>query len=162
MYSVAPGQAADEATTVREALSLALKLADDPTEWISPDYRAGPEGFDNWIRAMQEGKASEFGVRYNAGVWLECRRYAVGFLEEAKQRLAGRAAGLFDDALDYYRVVSENLGKVARIYPWVDGAPEGFLPVDEKARPAVEVLEGAREAEGAGPAALSEIAHALG
>jgi hypothetical protein len=162
MYSVAPGQAADEATTVREALSLALKLADDPTEWISPDYRAGPEGFDNWIRAMQEGKASEFGVRYNAGVWLECRRYAVGFLEEAKQRLAGRAAGLSEGALDHYRVVSESLGKVARIYPWVDGAPEGPLPVDERPRIALGALEGAREAEGAGPAALSEIAHALG
>ena len=100
-----------------EPLSLALKLADNPTEWILPDYRAGPEGFVNWIRAMQEGKASEFGVRYNAGVWLECRRYAVVFLEEAKQRLAGRATGLFDGALVHYRVLSENLGKVAGIYP---------------------------------------------
>lgn len=145
-----------------EPLSFALKLAGNPTEWIFPDYRAGPEGLDNWIRAVQEGKASEFGVRYNAGVWLECRRQAVGFLEEAKQRLAGRAAGLSDDALDHYRVVSENLGKVAGIYPWVDGAPEGFLPVDEKTRAAVEVLEGAREAEVSGLAVLSEIAHALG
>jgi len=89
-------------------------------------------------------------------------KYAVGFLAEAKQRLAGRAAGLFDGTLDRYRVVSENLGKVAGIYPWVDAAPEEPLPVDERTRAAVEALEGAREAEVCGLAALSEIVRALG
>ena len=162
MYSLGPGQAADDATTVREALSFALKLADNPIEWIFPDYRAGPEGFDNWIRAMQEGKASEFGVRYNAGVWLECRKYAVDFLEEAKERLAGRADRLFDEALARYRVVSENLGKVAEIYPWVDDAPEAPIQVDDKTRAAVEALEGAREAEAAGLQLLDRIVQTLG
>ncbi len=80
-------------------MSFALEHAANPEEWIFEDYRAGLEGFDNWILALQEGKASDMGVRFSAAVWLECRKNAVGFLEEAKERLAGQADPLFDEAL---------------------------------------------------------------
>ncbi len=43
---------------------------------------------DKWIGALRAGVASDMGMRYNTGVWLECRKHAVGFLEEAKARLA--------------------------------------------------------------------------
>jgi hypothetical protein len=162
LYSVGPGQAADDATTVVEALSFALEHARSPEEWIYEHYRAGLEGFDNWILALQEGKASDMGMRYNTGVWAECRQYAVGFLEEAKARLAGRADALFDRALAHYKVVSENLNKVAVAYPWVVGSSdEDVLPVDDKSRAAVEALQAAKEAEAAGLQALKKIVQTL-
>jgi len=94
-----PGEVADDATTVKQVLTFAPEHAANPQKWIFEHYRAGLEGFDNWIRAMQEGKVSDMGVRYNAGVWLECRRNAVGFLEEAKKRLAGQVDGPFDEVI---------------------------------------------------------------
>jgi hypothetical protein len=162
LYSVWPGEAADDATTVKQALTFALEHAASPKEWIFEHYRAGLEGFDNWIRALQEGKASDMGMRYNTAVWLECRQNAVGFLEEAKERLAGRANALFEEALAHYTVVSENLGKVAEAYPWTfEASDEDALPVDDKSCTAVKALQAAREAEAAGLQTLQKIVQAL-
>jgi hypothetical protein len=102
------------------------------------------------------------GTRYNTGVWLECRQYAVGFLEEAQTRLAGRADALFAEALDAYRIVAESLGQVAELYPWSwKASDEDQLPVDDKSRAAVEALQAARAAEAAGLEALAKIVQAL-
>jgi hypothetical protein len=162
LYSVWPGEAADDATTVKAALSFALEHAANPEEWIFEHYRAGLEGFDNWIRALQAGRASDMGMRYNTGVWAECRKYAVGFLEEAMQRLAGRADGPLDEAISHYGAVSENLNEVAAIYPWANKASdEDLLPVDDKSRAAVEALQRAKAAEAAGLQALQRIVQSL-
>ena len=162
MYSVKPGESAADINVVREALSFALEHAASPKEWIYERYRAGLEGFDNWIRALQEGKASDIGMRYNTGVWLECRRNAVGFLEEAKERLSGRADALFEGALAHYRVVSDKLGEVAEVYPWTsEASDEDTLPVDDRSRTAVRALQAAKEAEAAGLQTLQEIVQAL-
>jgi hypothetical protein len=163
LYSVWPGEVADDATTVVQALTFALEIAANPKEWIFEGYRAGTEGFDNWIRALQEGKASDMGTRFNAGVWLECRKNAVGFLKEAKGRLSGRADGLFDQAIAHYQAVSESLGKVAEVYPWTwEASDEDVLPVDDKSHAAVEALHAAKEAEGAGLQVLEQIVQVLG
>lgn len=162
LYSIRPGEPADDATTVKQALTFALDHAANPKEWIFDDYRAGLGGFDNWIAALQAGKASDMGTRYNAGVWLECRKYAVGFLGQARARLAGRADALLDEALDAYRIVAEGLGQVAEVYPWThEAVPENLLPVDDKSRAAVEALQAARAAEAAGLEALAKIVQAL-
>jgi hypothetical protein len=162
MYSVWPGEAADDATTVKQALTFALEIAASPEEWIFEHYRAGLEGFDNWIGALQEGKASDMGMRYNTGVWLECRQNAAGFLAEAKERLADRADGLFEEALAHYTAVAENLGKVAEVYPWTfEASDEDVLPVDDRSRTAVAALQAAKEAEAAGLQILPKIVEAL-
>lgn len=162
VYAVKPGEAADDATIVREALGAALKHASNPKDWIFEGYRAGLEGYDNWIRALEEGKASDMGMRYNTGVWLECRQHAVGFLSDAKSRLAGRTGAPLDVALVHYRAVVDALGKVAEIYPWsYEASDEDALPVDDRSRAAVEALQAAQEAEAAGLAALAEIVRAL-
>lgn len=162
VYSVAPGEAADDATTVRQALTFALEIADNPDAWIGDHYRAGLEGYDNWIRALAEGKASAIGMRYNAGVWLECRKNAVGFLQGARERLSGRADAALDEAVEHYRAVFEGLASVAEIYPWEEGASdEDTLPIDEKSRAAVKALQTAKDAEAAGLQALERIVRTL-
>ncbi|MBN1641630.1 MAG: hypothetical protein JXA09_10375 [Anaerolineae bacterium] len=162
VYSVAPGQPADDATTVREALAFAIEIAGSPDKWIFSDYKAGLGAYDNWIAALSEGKASDMGTRYNAGVWLECRTNAVGFLSEAKERLAGRADAAFDQAIAAYAQVAEHLGKVSEIYPWLgEASDEDLLPVDEASSRAVAALRTAKEAEGKGLRALEAIVQAL-
>jgi hypothetical protein len=162
LYSVGPGEAADDATTIKEALTFALEHASSPEKWIFEHYRAGVEGFDNWIEALQKGEALDMGVRYNAGVWLECRKNAVEFLAEAKERLPGQADAPFDEARAQYEVVAGELAEVAAIYPWMDSASdEEVLPVDDRSQAAVESLKVAREAEAAGLVALEKIVAAL-
>jgi len=162
LYSVWPEETADDATTVKQALTFALQHATSPEEWIFPGYRAGLEGYDNWIRALQAGKASDMGMRYNTGVWLECRKNAVGFLQEAKERLPGRADAEFSRALAHYTAVAESLGQVAEIYPWIwKASDEDVLPVNDQNRAAVEALQAARAAEAAGLRALASILQAL-
>ena len=87
VHSMAPGQAAEDAQTVQQALSFALEHAGNPEKWIFPKYRAGLEGYDAWIAALEGGHASRYGMAYNAAVWAECRQFAVAFLEEARERL---------------------------------------------------------------------------
>lgn len=162
LYSVWPGKVADDATTVKQALTFALDHAATPNAWTFEGYKNGLAGYDNWINALQEGKASDMGTRYNTNVWLECRQKAVEFLKEARGRLAGRADAPFDDALAHYRIVAESLGKVAEIYPWsFETSDDNRLPIDDKSRAAVEALKAAREAEAAGLQALEKIVAAL-
>ncbi len=162
MYSVAPGIAADDATTVKQALAFAVHHAANPQEWVYKLYGTGLKGFDNWIRALEEGKASDMGMRYNSGVWLECRRNAAGFLQEARQRLTGRADELFGRAYTQYATVAAALGKVVELYPWKDDASdEDVLPVDDRSRAAVEALHTAKEAEAAGLVTLERICQVL-
>lgn len=109
--------AADE-KVVKEALASALKHAQNPKDWIFPKYRSGPEGFDLWAEALETGTANRFGQGYNAAVWTECRGEAVAFLKEAKERLAGKADSLFDEAISHYSIVHSKLKELLDLYPF--------------------------------------------
>jgi hypothetical protein len=162
LYSVGPGTVADDAKTVKDALTFAVQIADNPEELSSNDYKTGLRGYDNWIQALQNGTASDMGMRYNTAVWLECRRHAVGFLEEAKQRIAGNASALFDEALAHYQVVADNLGKIENIYPWTfEASADDTLPIDVKSKIAVDALQLAKQAEGNGLLILERILQEL-
>lgn len=156
MYAVKPRQAADDATTLKEALGFALEHSKSPAKWIFPKYKAGLAGFDNWIQALESGEADGFGMAYNAAVWSECRGFAVLFLQEARDRVNGQLGSLFDEAICHYEVVSENLRRVADTFPFHGLEPEH---IDDKARcrTALGALRTARSAEESGLRALEEI-----
>lgn len=160
MYRVKPAQAADDVQTVKEALAFALEHAASPSKWIFPKYKAGLDGYDNWIRALESGNADGQGMAYNAAVWTECRGYAVLFLKEAKERLDGQAAVLFDQALDEYQVVFENLQTVAEAFPF-HGMEPGHIKDPARIRTALDTLRTARDAEAGGLKALQRIVNEL-
>jgi hypothetical protein len=155
MYSLMPGDAADDRTTVREALHFALAFAEGPAEWVWPRYKAGPAAFDAWAEALEGGAAHVLGAAYNAQVWHECRDFAVKFLEEAKGRL-GEQAGFFDEAAGHYRAVASGLKKVAELFPFLDRG-EGHVKDKERCGEAAAALRAARDAERKGLAALAAI-----
>jgi hypothetical protein len=155
MYSLVAAEAADDRATVKEALAFALAFAESPAGWVYAKYKGGPGGFDNWVKAVEENVAHSHGMAYNAAVWHECRRFAVEFLKEAKERL-GEAAGPFDGAIANYEVVAESLKKVAELFPFV-GREEGHVKDKERCAAAAAALRAAREAEAAGLAALAGI-----
>lgn len=159
MYTVRPGQAADDITTVKEALTFALEHSKRPARWTYPKYKAGLAGFDLWIRALGTGTADGFGMAYNAAVWAECRRFAVHFLAEARERIGGRVGALLDEAAAHYETIAQSLEKVQETFPF---PPQGEEMEDaERCAAAIELLRKGREAEKAGLGALEAILGAL-
>jgi hypothetical protein len=159
VYSILKGEAADDRTTVKEALAFALAFAESPAEWVYAKYKAGLAGFDKWIKALEGGTAHSHGAAYNAQVWHECRGLAVDFLKEARERL-GEVAGPFDEAIGHYEVVAENLKKVAELFPFVERKEE-HVKDKERCAEAAEALRAAREAEEGGLKALAKVAGEL-
>jgi hypothetical protein len=159
MYSVKPGQAVDDSRTVKEALEFALEHSRSPEKWTRLKYKAGLMGFDNWIHALDAGTVDGNGMGYNTVVWNECRGFAVGFLREAKERLKGKSAPLFDEAVEHYQAVQRNLERVAELFPFTPNS--GVIEDAERCRTAQEYLKNAREAEEAGLGSLGKIAKEL-
>ncbi len=157
IYSVSNGKPKTDKEIIKDSLSFALEHKDNPEKWIFPDYRAGLEGYDLWIEGVKGEVASESGLAYNAACWSECRGHAVGFLEEAKERITGVDEG-FNEAIKHYKRVHQNLSKLTQLFPF-DFPPnfektiEGDLRIPE----AVEYLSKARKSESEGLNALANI-----
>jgi hypothetical protein len=161
MRTVRPGRVADDAKTVRDALTFALEIGGNSEKWILPRYRGGLAGYDVWIRAMEDGNAGRFGVGYNASVWAKCRRMVPEFLREAKGRVSRAADSLFDEAIAHYGEVSSALDAVAEAYPFGVGFSTDPIGVDEKSAAAADHLRKARAAEEAGLCPLEKIVESL-
>lgn len=113
-----PGQASNDVIIIKEAFQFVLEYATSPDKWIFQKYKSGLAGYDNWIRALENGKAHDFGLAYNSVVWSECRYYAVEFLKEAKPRMGNKTEPLFSEAIDQYSIISQNLKKVSELFPF--------------------------------------------
>jgi hypothetical protein len=150
---------ADDTKVVTDALAFAVEFAKSPPQWVFPEYKAGVEGFDVWIKALETGKADGFGMAYNTAVWNECRQSAHRFLREAKERIGGASAALFEEAVGHYATVAENLGAITEKF--------GFLPTGdeikdaERVQFAIDKLGSARAAEAQGLETLAKIVKAL-
>jgi hypothetical protein len=164
MCSVRPGDAADDATVVREALTFAVETARVPARWVSGPYRMGLEAYDLWIGAMEEGKAHGLGTAYNAQVWAECRGFAVQFLDEAGQRLGGKRHDDLEEAWRHYGAVADAHAAIGRLFPFAgvsDEERDANVLDDKRRQECSERLRGARADEEAGLRVLERIAEAL-
>lgn len=160
LFSIRPGEPAGDRKTVRDALVFALDFASASNRWIDDPYKAGLEGYDAWMESLKTGKAIGIGMAYNAAVWLECREYAVQFLQEAEERLGGPVSSLLEEALEPYRQVSENLQIVADAFPFFDMKPE-YLCDKNRVGKALVSLRAARDAEAKGLSRLQKIVDEL-
>ncbi len=165
VHIVKRGEAKDDAAVVRQALEFAVAMRDNPEEWSRELYTMGGLApYDAWIKAIEEGKAGGFGTAYNAVVWAECRTHARDFLVEAKTRLNGTCADLFDKAIESYTTVASSLSTIAKTFPFLntpDEEKEKHIKDAGRCRTALEQLRAAREAEESGLGTLEEIAPAL-
>jgi hypothetical protein len=160
LYSVKKGnKSVDPSTQVKLALQMVLRHSKNPSNWIyKPDYSSGIQGFDRWIKWVENGKAEQFGQAYNSGIWAECRQEAVKFLQEAKNRLTNNVKPYFDKAIKHYEIVANSLTKLANLYPFdMDKLTIEPIGINEKSRTAVNLLKNAREAEINGLSDLKDI-----
>lgn len=132
-----------------DALEMALRHADPEARWSGPGYHRGPAAFEVWAKALDSGSADEFGHRYCAAVWSECRHQAVQFLKELEEHLEGVAAQIVGEALISYRKVANLLGAVSAEHVFL---PPHLVAQDTRLQNAqsAEMLRHAGEAERAG------------
>jgi len=155
VVGVRPAAPADARQAVRDALTYALELGHNRRKWT--DRAGGLAGYDLWIETMEAGKADRFGLGYNAAVWAESRRFAVEFLQEARERLDNGLHPLFDRAIASYETVARQLKAVSDAYPFRDVDKDGRVEVDAHAMTAIEALKQARTAEATGLDVLAEL-----
>lgn len=152
--------AADDAAVVRESLRYALALARPPRRWSGGN--GGVKGYERWSRLLERGRAGDFGTRYNAAAWTECRRYAAAFLTEAGGRLDGRLRTLLAGAAAAYDDVHGHLAAVSEAYPFFTESDEEQVRADGRARDAAAHLRLAGAAETRGLERLEAIVAELG
>jgi len=159
MYQVQVSKKADDLKTVRDALQFALEFNAESSKWILPDYKSGLQGYDNWIKALEEEKAHDLGMAYNSVVWAECRINAVKFLQEARDRLCDRLSDLLTKAADKYAIVAEQLNQVVTLFPF---PPKDELKNSDKRDRAVGYLQEARNAEKEALETIGELVKKMG
>jgi len=161
IWSVRPGQKADDMTTIKAALSFAV----DIKQWaVDARDGGGLSGYDNWIEGLESGEGDAFGAAYHAAIWSECRKFAVDFLEEANQRTGKEFDALFQPAIEHYKVVRDNLKEVEKLFPYANATKEEWkqnMANKERRQKAVELLKEAKSAEAAGLESLENIVAVL-
>ena len=164
IVTLTPCQPSEPSKTVKDALEYTLELDAKPTKWTFEPRKTGLAAYDNWIQAAQALPATDHpghGMAFNAAVWAECRKNAVEFLREAKDKLSGQCDQAFNKAISHYKTVAQHLNKVAELFPF---SPPDW---DRNARNVqllsrvTDELFKARKAEEKGLAALKDIAASI-
>jgi len=159
MYSVCPGEAVNVRKIVKDSLEFAVEHA-RTRKYLLPNYESGLQGYETWIKGMRKKTATKDGVSYNAAVWSECRKYGIDFLLEAKEKLDN--SDLFNEAIECYRIASQNLRSVVDLYSFrVPPDYETLITDTKKAETAIKYLVEAREAENKGLKELENIVSIL-
>ena len=148
---------ASDKKTVKDALTYSLEYARKPERWTDPKSKGGLEGYDAWITSIEKGTAIHFGLAYNAAVWAECRKFAVGFLKEVQKRFDDSLLNpILEKAIAHFSTVSANLELASNAYPFSPDLSPEPIQVDTRAKKVIESLNVAKEAEVAGLEVLSE------
>lgn len=143
-----------------DALDVALRAAEPDSPWRLENYASGPAAFEVWADALESGVASDFGHRYCAACWSECRHYAVQFLTDLTESLSGDAAAAAQEALTAYRRVNVLLSTVSQEHVFLtpDHIPEGQTMLSPES---AQMVRQAGEAEAEGLQSLQRLAKAL-
>ncbi|MFW9795110.1 MAG: hypothetical protein ACFFEE_12450, partial [Candidatus Thorarchaeota archaeon] len=161
MYSIQRVSESEPEAVVKEALQKVLHHSTNPKEWIFENYSSGIPGFNKWIEAVNDGTANSMGLAYNSAVWTECRKFALVFLEETRQKLSGELHSHIDESLHYYQEVFTNLNRVVELFPFSIGMSSDPIGTSSKSEEAVEYLTNARNSEEKGLESLKQIVEAL-
>jgi len=102
----------DRNVIIRDSLTYAVDLFENPRKHSCEHYGIGPEAYDNWLKAVETGKANPHGNWWNATVWSECRAMAAAFFAEIAERYPDSASALRALSADY-KEISDRLARVS-------------------------------------------------
>jgi len=113
IHIVSPAESANDKQAVRQGLEFAIDHNKEPAKYtINNLYKCGLDGYDQWIKALDNDRINAGGMEYNVQVWAECRQNASAFLKEAKERIDSNGGALFDEVIGSFEVVARQLGRL--------------------------------------------------
>jgi hypothetical protein len=142
-----------QAEADRGAVWHAVEMIGRPS--LAPPYATGLAAYDQWVAALEAGKADPFGNAYNAQCWAEAKRFAGEFLARLAARNESVAEPLGEAAAAYGETAAE-MAKVAKLFPFPGS--EEQVKDEEACAEAIAALRSAREAEVRAQAALRQSA----
>lgn len=145
VHRVKPGRAIDDGVAVRASLDFAVQFARSRTWMMHDNYHSGPEGFGVWAKALETGRANGFGVAYNAVIWAECRKQAVGFFKEVIARGIFSSDELAEAQLAYQKS-ADALQAVSEQFPFF-GYREEHIKDSRRIKKAIDLLGQVQQAE---------------
>jgi hypothetical protein len=160
-YSVELCEPAPDDKVVRDALSTALAYSRTPEKWALEGRTFGPRAYETWAAALDDGTAARVGQGYNGAVWAECRREAVGFLQEATKRLPGRTDSLFAEATGHFETARDSLAALSEMYPFRPGPAVDSEGESVRSAEGAALLREAGSAEQSGLAVLEKLVASL-
>ena len=102
----------EKTTIIKQSLSYAVDLFKNPDQYNFEKYRIGSGAYDNWIKALEEGKADDHGNWWNAMVWAECRKMAGEYFAEIADTHKGKTSELARELSTQYSGVAGRLFKI--------------------------------------------------
>lgn len=104
----------DDAVIIKESLHYAVDLFKNPDQYNLEKYRIGSGAYDNWIKALEQGKAHAHGNWWNATVWSECRKMAGEYFAEIADKYKDEISSLtkelsaqYMDIADLFKQISD-------------------------------------------------------
>jgi hypothetical protein len=134
-YAFERCEPADDRTAARASLEYAVDLYETPKAHTDEQYGMGPDGYANWITAVNDGHGGHHGAWWNATVWSECRKMASSYFTEIAERFP-EAADPARDLAARYATLAGNLLRAA----------DKEMPAGEKATLLADTASAEREA----------------
>lgn len=97
----------DDAIIIKESLEYAIDLFKNPDQYNFEKYRIGSGAYDNWIKALEQGKANAHGNWWNGTVWSECRKMAGEYLAEIADKYEDKHSNLAKELSAQYMDIAE-------------------------------------------------------
>ncbi len=73
---------ADDEEIIKESLSYALSMTQNPDRHKLDHYHIGLKAYDAWVKAVKDGYGASHGNWWNGTVWWECREMASRYFSE--------------------------------------------------------------------------------
>ncbi len=162
VHIVSSAEVVDDKKIVSQALEFAIEHSREPYKYaLSNIYKCGLDGYDQWVKALNEQRVSRGGMAFNSHVWSECRQNAFAFLKEAKERINSDHKNLFDEAIYSLNIVAQEFGHLAELFEFKPNDFENVIADKELLNEAAKSLNSARQAESAALAEFERIVDAL-
>jgi hypothetical protein len=162
VHIVSPAESADDEKATRRALGFAIEHTKEPEKYtLNSLYKCGLNGYDQWIKALDNDRINAGGMEYNVQVWAECRQNAFAFLKEAKERMASNGNALFDEVIGCFEVIAQEFSWLQEFFVFNPNDYDKQITDRQRLNEAKQSLQKARQAEAEALAEFERIVDAL-
>ena len=110
-FTFAKTKRADDETIIKESLSHAVDITQNPDRYRLEHYYVGLKAYDAWINAIKDGYGASHGNWWNGTVWRECREMASRYFSEIARKYQGKTSKKATELSNQYKRLAQLLDK---------------------------------------------------